>query len=317
MVEGSFVDFKMTVLITGGSGMVGTCFRDLIPDASLVSSSDCDLRSLSQTKALFNSIGPDYVIHLAAKVGGVKANTNYLGDFYRDNLLINTNVLECCRLSNVKKVVSLLSTCIYPDKVTYPLTEEQIHNGEPHQSNFAYAYAKRMLDVQSRAYRRQYGCNFITAVPNNLYGPNDNFHLEDSHVIPAIIRKVWEAKLGDNPPVLWGDGSPLREFTYSEDIANILLFLLREYNDEYPINIGKVGDIQIKKVTEIICELLDYDFNKIIWDTSKLSGQHRKPSSNKKLIDIGWDNNKYTSLYDGLKKTCEWFIINYPNVRGV
>ena len=307
----------MSILITGGSGMVGSSFKELRDDIIFVSSIDCDLRSLSQTKALFNSISPDYVIHLAAKVGGVKANTDYMGDFYRDNLLINTNVLECSKTSRVKKVVSLLSTCVYPDKVTYPLTEDQIHDGPPHSSNFAYAYAKRMLDVQSRSYRKQYGCNFITAIPNNLYGPNDNFHLEDSHVIPAIIRKVWEAKLSEKPVVLWGDGSPLREFTYSRDIAEILLFLLKNYDGDHPVNIGKTGHIEIKNVANIICEFLDYNFNNIEWDTTKPSGQHKKPSSNKKLIDIGWDDEKYTSLRDGLKKTCDWFIINYPNVRGI
>jgi GDP-L-fucose synthase len=307
----------MSILITGGSGMVGTSFKELSHDIISVSSSDCDLRSLSQTKALFNTTSPDYVVHLAAKVGGVKANTDYMGDFYRDNLLINTNVLECSRMSGVKKVVSLLSTCVYPDKVLYPLTEEQIHDGPPHSSNFAYAYAKRMLDVQSRAYRKQYGCNFITAIPNNLYGPNDNFHLEDSHVIPAIIRKVWEAKLSQRPVVLWGDGTPLREFTYSKDIAEILLFLLKNYNDDHPVNIGKTGHIEIKKVAKIVCEFLDYNFNDIRWDSTKPSGQHKKPSSNKKLIHIGWDDKKYTSLRDGLKKTCDWFIINYPNVRGI
>ena len=207
--------------------MVGSAFRDLAPDAIFISSDHCDLRSSSQAKSLFNTTKPDYVIHLAAKVGGVKANTEYLGDFYRENLLINTNVLECCRVNDVKKVVSLLSTCVYPDNVSYPLTEEQIHNGEPHPSNFAYAYAKRMLDVQSRSYRKQYGCSFITAIPNNLYGPHDNFHLEDSHVIPAMIRKIWEAKLKNENVILWGDGTPLREFTYSEDVGKILFYAQR------------------------------------------------------------------------------------------
>jgi GDP-L-fucose synthase len=173
-----------------------------------------------------------------------------------------------------------------------------------------------MLDVQSRAYREQYGCNFITAIPNNLYGENDNFDLEDSHVIPALIRKVWEAKINKEPSVFcWGDGSPLREFTYSEDIARILLFLMENYNDPEPINIGNTEEYSIKQVVEIICSILEYD-GEIVWQTDKPSGQHRKPSCNQKLLDLGWEKEDYVSLEEGLKKTCEWFIMTYPNVRG-
>ena len=189
--------------------------------------------------------------------------------------------------------------------------------GPPHHSNFGYAYAKRMVDVMSRAYRQQYGCNFITAIPNNLYGENDNFDLENSHVIPALMRKIWEAKLNDQPSVeVWGDGSPLREFTYSLDIAKILLFLLQNYNELDPINIGNTEECSIIEVVKLLCELLEYD-GKIVWNINKPNGQFRKPSSNKKLLDLGWKETDYTPLKEGLKKTCEWFKISYPNVRGV
>jgi GDP-L-fucose synthase len=174
-----------------------------------------------------------------------------------------------------------------------------------------------MVDVMSRAYRQQYGCNFITAIPNNLYGENDNFDLENSHVIPAIIRKVWEAKINKKPSVFcWGDGSPLREFTYSEDIARILLFLMEKYDEPEPINIGNTDEYSIKEVVEIICNILEYNGH-IEWQTNKPSGQHRKPSSNQKLLNLGWKKEDYTPLKEGLKKTCEWFIMNYPNVRGI
>jgi GDP-L-fucose synthase len=173
-----------------------------------------------------------------------------------------------------------------------------------------------MLDVQSRSYRQQHGCNFITAVPNNLYGKNDNFHLEDSHVIPAIIRKIWEAKLRGEPAVLWGDGSPLREFTYAEDIGKILVFLLDEYSEDMPINIGQTDEISIKDLAARICQYLNYDFEKVQWDASQPTGQLRKPSCNKRLIELGWRSEMYHSLDEGLKKTCEWFIMRYPNVRG-
>ena len=192
-----------------------------------------------------------------------------------------------------------------------------MHLGPPHDSNYGYAYAKRMVDVMTREYRQQYGCNFITAVPNNLYGENDNFDLENSHVIPALIRKVWEAKVNNiNHVECWGDGSSLREFTYSEDIAKILIFLLENYDSPEPINIGNTDEYSIKEVMEIICKLFEYDGD-VIWQTDKPSGQHRKPSSNKKLLDLGWKKEDYTSLEKCLKKTWEWFKITYPNVRGV
>jgi GDP-L-fucose synthase len=306
----------MRVLITGGTGMVGTAFRDILPDAIYISSAEQDLRDPQSARFAMIEHKPDVVIHLAAKVGGVKSNTDYVADFYSDNVLINANVLNAAHAFGVKKVVSLLSTCVYPDEVKYPLTEEQIHNGEPHHSNFGYAYAKRMLDVQSRAYRQQYGHNYICAVPNNLYGENDNYDLENSHVIPALTRKIWEAKINNIPFVeVWGDGSPLREFTYSGDIAKILVFLLENYDEPSPINIGNTEEHSIREVVEILCEILQYD-GKIKWNKSMPNGQQRKPSSNRKLLDLGWDISNHASLENGLKKTCDWFIMNYPNIRG-
>ena len=307
----------MKTLITGGTGMVGCAFLKDNHNFLFVGSKDHDLRNRDSVFEMFKKLQPDYMIHLAARVGGVKGNTDYVADFYSENIQINTNVLDAAYVFGVKKVVSLLSTCVYPDTAEYPLTEEQIHNGAPHPSNFGYAYAKRMLDIQSRAYRQQYGCNFITAVPNNLYGENDNFDLENGHVIPALMRKIWEAKLNQVSSVeCWGDGSPLREFTYSKDIAKILLFLLENYNNSSPLNIGNTEEYSIKQVVELLCEYLEYGGD-IIWNTSKPSGQYRKPSSNKKLIELGLPERSYTSLEQGLKKTCEWFKMNYPYVRGV
>jgi GDP-L-fucose synthase len=306
------------ILITGGTGLVGNAFStiNIKHTKILIGSSEYDLRNASDCEEMYKKYAPDHVIHLAAKVGGVSANSNYLADFYTDNTLINTNVLRYAQKYKVEKLVSLLSTCIYPDKVNFPLTEEQIHNGSPHNSNYGYAYAKRMLDVQSRVYRDQYGCNFITAIPNNLFGPNDNFDLQNSHVIPAIIHKVYDGRKNNSDVELWGDGTPLREFTYSLDLAKILLFLLEEYDELEPINVGNTEEYDIKTVAKMICNNLDYDFKRIKWNVNKPSGQYKKPSCNKKLLEIGWKKEEYTSLKDGLKKTCKWFIMNYPFVRG-
>jgi|TARA_R100000951_G_scaffold8773_1_gene7924 GDP-L-fucose synthase len=305
------------ILVTGGSGMLGHAVQTVLPSAVYLSSADGDLKQWEETVRLFEQHKPDIVINLAGRIGGVKANMQNMGNFYYDNMQINTNVIEACRIFGVNKLLSTLSTCIYPDKAPHPLKESDIHSGPPHSSNYAYAYSKRMVDVQSRAYRKQYGCNFTTVVLNNLFGENDNFDLEESHIIPAIIRKVWEAKINNKPFIeCWGDGSPLREFTYSKDTARILLFLLEKYDKEHPINIGNTNEYHIKEVVETICSILEYD-GVIKWDTTKPSGQYRKPSTNQKLLDLGWQNEWYTSLEKGLTKTCEWVKLNYPNIRGV
>ena len=305
----------MSILVTGGSGMVGSALKSICPDAVFISSRDFDLREQEQAKKMFETHSPKHVVHLAAKVGGINANMKSLGDFYRENILINTNVLEAARTSNVEKVVSLLSTCVYPDETRYPLTEEQIHDGPPHSSNYAYAYAKRMLDIQSQAYRNQYGCNFITAVPNNLFGQNDNYDLNDSHVIPAIMHKMFLAKQNNENVVLWGNGSPLREFTYSKDLAHILLFLLEHYDEKEPINVGNTVERSIKNVAELIAEYINFK-GTITWDTTKPSGQYRKPSDNTKLMQLGWRPEMFTSFERAMKTSCKWFVENYPNVRG-
>lgn len=312
----SHLDGFMKILVTGGTGMIGKALKEVLPDAIFVGSQEYDLRDSKATSELFQTIRPDYVIHLAAKVGGVKANFENLGSFYYDNIMINTNVLECCRKYKVQKVLSFLSTCVYPAGAEYPLTEEQIHNGPPHFTNYAYAYTKRMLDIQSRSYRKQYGCNFITIVPNNLFGEHDNFEMENSHVIPAIIRKVYDAKKNNTPLELWGDGSSLREFTYSKDLAQIVLVLLKQYSGAHPINVGNTEEYSIKEVAKTIVNIMNYK-GKIIWDVSKQSGQYKKPSNNSKLLDLGWQKTDYTSFETAIKDTCHWFVENYPNVRGV
>lgn len=296
--------------------MVGNSFKKVLPDAIYVSSEDCNLTSQQETSELFLKYKPKYVIHLAARVGGVMANMNNLGSFYYDNVMMNTNVLECSRVNGVKKLISCLSTCIYPDKVEYPLSEDKIHLGPPHQSNYSYAYTKRMIEVQSRAYREQYGCDFICMSPNNLYGTHDNFDLENSHVIPAIIRKIYEAKLNNKKAIFWGDGTPLREFTYSDDIPEISLYLLENYSNSSAINVGNTKEISIKQVVDMVANYFDFD-GEVFWDTTKPMGQIRKPSDNNKFVSLGWNNDRYTKFEIGLKETCKWFTMNYPNVRGV
>ena len=307
----------MNILVTGGNGMVGSAFQNLETNhnLTLVGSSQYDLRKPLDVAAMMRENCPDTIIHLAARVGGVKGNTDFVADFFSDNILINTNVLEAARREGIKKVVSLLSTCVYPNNVSYPLTEDQIHNGEPHQSNFGYAYAKRMLEVHSRAIRHQYGLKYITAIPNNLYGLNDNFDLQNGHVIPSIIRKVWESKQTGTPPEFWGSGQALREFTYSEDLARALIWMVENYSDPQPLNIGNPGDISIYNLVTKIQGIMNVS-SSATWDLSKPEGQYKKPSSNKRFMELAPDF-EYTTLDRGLEKTIAWFLKEHPNVRGI
>ncbi len=260
------------------------------------------------------------VYHLAAHVGGVKANIDRLATFFSQNSQMSLSVLDACVYFSVPKVVSVLSTCVYPDTsyITLPLTEEQLHLGPPHSSNFGYAYAKRMLDVHTRALRNQYGVAYITVIPNNLFGPGDNFHLNDGHVLPALMRKIWEAKItGSSHVTVWGDGTPLREFTYVKDAARILKVAADEYDHDLPLNIGCTEERSIRSIVESLCEMLEYKGD-IVYDTSKPVGQLRKPSSNHRLLSMtSWKEKDYTPFSQALRETCEWFKINYPNVRGV
>jgi len=317
------LDLK-NILVTGANGLLGRALLSTLEkepyNVCAPSSKELNLNSKENVDRYIANNKIDCVYHLAARVGGVKANTEFVGNFYDQNIAINTNVLSACLVFGIPKVVSVLSTCVYPDApyVSYPLTEDQLHLGPPHDSNFGYAYAKRMLDVQTRAYRKQHGVNYITVIPNNLFGEHDNFHLEDGHVIPALMRKIWEAKLNNKPTVeIWGDGSPLREFTYAGDIARILLKVSEEYNEEQPLNIGNTEEHSISSVAMKLVEFLEYD-GKLVFNTDKPSGQFRKPSSNKRLLEkTSWRAEDYTPFDIALKNTCEWFKIAYPNVRGI
>jgi GDP-L-fucose synthase len=305
------------ILVTGGTGMVGRALQKVLPDAAYVGSK-YDLTKYDQVVKLFEKEKPKYVIHLAAKVSGMKGNMNAVAEHYTENVLMNTNVLEVSRIYKVEKLLSVLSTCVYPEDTEYPMVEENIHNGEPHSTNLGYGFSKRMLDVQARAYRRQYNCNFVNIIPNNLFGEHDNFHLEESHVIPSVIRKIYEAKRAEIGFVkLWGTGEPLREFTYSGDLAKIIVSMFNDYDEEYPINVGNPGEYSIKEIAFVISQILDYK-GMILWDTRESDGQYRKPSDNSKFLNYDWhEESGYTDFKVALEQTCQWFLENYPNVRGV
>lgn len=298
----------MTKIITGGTGLIGSAFSN-----GVKLSSKRDLRDYDKAKFAIAMYKPDVVIHCAAKVGGVGANMEFPADFFMDNIRMNTNVIQACHELKIPKLVSFLSTCVFPDKVEYPLDETKIELGPPHQSNYAYAYAKRMADVQIRAFNKQYGTKFFSVIPCNVYGPNDNFSLEVGHVIPMLIHKCYLAKKNRKTFEVWGDGTPLREFVYSKDVANIVDLLIQKYEGTDPVIISNPTEYSIKQVVDLIVEYMGFK-GKVKWLTDKPNGQHRKPSSNAKLLSIIGDY-EFTTLEKGLKESIEWFILNYPNVR--
>jgi GDP-L-fucose synthase len=296
------------LLVTGGNGLVGS---SITSDVKI--GKEYDLRNIEETDKMFEYHKPTHVIHCAGKVGGLSANMNYKGEFFYDNIMINTNVIESARKNNVKKLVSFLSTCVFPDNIEYPITEKKIHLGAPHFSNYPYAYAKRMADIQIRAYREQYGLEYVSVIPTNIYGPNDNFSLDTGHVIPMLLHKMYNAQRDNADFVVWGSGTPLREFIYSKDIAKLSEWALDNYNESEPIIFSNSNEISIKDLVDLLVNEFNFK-GKVIFDKTKPDGQFRKPSDNSKLKSY-LPNFEFTPIEEGLKETINWFIENYDKTR--
>ena len=310
-----------SILVTGGTGLVGNGIKRVSKDYHekynfiYISSKDYDLISFDQTKAMFEKFRPNYVIHLAACVGGLYKNMNNKVEMLEKNLMINYNVVKCSHDYKVEKLISCLSTCIFPDKVTYPIDESSLHNGPPHHSNDAYAYAKRMLEIHSKAYRENYGDNFITVSPTNVYGPYDNFNLEDAHVLPALIHKCYLAKEANEDFIIRGSGSPLRQFIFSEDLAKLIMIILENHNDDNLILSPPESDeLSIKDLATIIAKEFNYE-ERIKFDSSYSNGQYKKTVSVNKLLSVIGDF-QYTKIEDGIKKSVRWFIENKDSIKN-
>ena len=307
------------ILVTGSEGLVGYALKQVAKskkkqDIYFASRDDGDLTDFKSTQKLFKRIKPDQVIHLAAEVGGIGGNMMHSGEYFRNNVLININVLECARIYKVKKLISFMSTCVFPDKIKYPLKVENLHNGIPHPSNFGYAYAKRMLEVQSSAYRKEWGCNFIVLIPTNIYGENDNWSIKDGHVIPSLIHKIYIAKKDSKSFHVWGSGKPLREFVYSLDIAKLIFWALAKYNSEKPLILTNSKETSILDLVKSISKIMKYK-GEIIFDSDKPDGQFRKPSDSSDLKKL-YPKFVFTPIESGLNKTIKWFIKYYPKVRN-
>jgi GDP-L-fucose synthase len=298
----------MKRLVTGGTGLVGSA---IIADVKV--GRNYDLTNPEICDSMFNEHKPTHVIHCAAKVGGLGGNMNYKGEYFHDNIMINTNVIESARKAGVTNLVSFLSTCVFPDNIEYPLTEKKIHLGEPHFSNYPYAYAKRMADIQIRAYREQYGVKYTSVIPCNIYGPNDNFSLEHGHVIPMLMHKLYLAQQRNEDFVVWGSGKPLREFIFSKDVAKLAEWALDNYDESEPIIFSTSNEISIMDLVDLLVKEFEFK-GKVIFDDSKPDGQFRKPSDNSKLKSYLPDF-EFTPIEEGIRETVYWFKENYDRAR--
>lgn len=301
------------IYIAGHNGLVGSAIlRELEKEGYkniiVKTRQELDLTIKEKVKEFFEKEKIEYVFLAAAKVGGIVANDEYPADFIRENIEIETNIIHHAYENNVKKLLFLGSSCVYPKMCLQPIKEEYLLTGELEYTNKAYAIAKIAGIIMCQSYNKQYGTNFISVMPTNLYGPNDNFDLNSSHVLPALIRKFYEAKMnGSKEVVLWGTGSPMREFLYVDDLAQACIFLMNQYNDNDIINIGTGEDISIKELAEIVRNEVGYNGN-IVWDTNKPDGTPKKLLDVSKLETLGYKSK--TSLVDGIKATYSWYQNN-------
>ena len=302
------MDSNSRIYVAGHKGLVGSAIvRNLkgrgYNNISSATSDHWDLRVRQDVDTFFRINNPEYVFLAAAKVGGIHANNKYPAEFIHDNLMIQTNVIDSAYRNGVKKLVFLGSSCIYPKMATQPITEDALMTGPLEPTNDAYATAKIAGIRMCLAYRQQYGFNAISLMPTNLYGPNDNFDLLNSHVLPAMIRKFHEAT---DKVTLWGDGSAMREFLHVDDLAEACYTCMEKYDEPEPINVGTGEDVTIKELAEIIADIVG---NKIIWwDTSKPNGTPRKVLNVNKLKSLGW--NPTISLREGIQSTYNWYKEN-------
>ncbi len=301
------------IYVAGHNGMVGSAivralknhgFSDII----VRSSKELNLTRQNEVENFFTYEKPEYVFLAAAKVGGIYANSTYPAEFIYDNLMIECNVIHASYQNKVRKLLFLGSSCIYPKLSPQPIKEEYLLSGYLEPTNEAYAIAKISGIELCKFYREQYGCDFISVMPTNLYGPNDNFHPENSHVLPALIRKFHEAKINNyDKVVVWGTGKARREFLYVDDLAEACIFLMKEYSGETHLNIGTGMDLEIKELAEIIKNIVNYK-GEIVYDFLKPDGTPQKLLDVSKINKIGWKAK--TDLLDGITKTYQWYVNN-------
>ena len=302
----------MTILVAGGSGLVGLAIvrelKGLNQDVIGISSKDIDLLDRNKTFKFVKNLKPTAIIDSAAKVGGIGGNNSYPVEFLSQNLQIQSNLMDAAHAAKVLKFVFLGSSCIYPRDCDQPIKEEYLLTGELEQTNSAYAVAKIAGIELIKSYRKEYGYKWISVMPTNMFGPNDNFDLENGHVLPVLIRKFIEAKRsGSGKVTLWGSGKSLREFLYVDDLAKAVVFCMDKYDDSKQINVGSGHEVSIKDLATMISAVVGFS-GEIIWDSSKPDGTPRKVLDSSKIIKLGW--KPLISLDQGIASTVEWYLQN-------
>ncbi|MBR2317726.1 MAG: GDP-L-fucose synthase [Spirochaetales bacterium] len=302
------------IYVAGHRGLVGSSILRALDRAGYKNvvyrtHKELDLTNFEAVKNFFDRERPEYVFLAAAKVGGIWANKTHKAEFIYENLQIQNSVIKNAYDYGVKKLLFLGSSCIYPRMCPQPIKEEYLLSGYLEETNDAYAIAKISGLMMCRAFRQQYGVDYISAMPTNLYGYNDNFDLESSHVLPALMRKIHDAKENNVPEVtVWGTGSPLREFLFVDDLADALVFLMNEYSGEEHVNVGTGTDVSIKELAQLICKVVGYK-GKLVFDTSKPDGTPKKLLDVSKINSLGW--KAAVSLEEGIRKTYEWYLQEY------
>lgn len=303
-----------TILVTGGSGLVGTAIKNISQNYNFnfifISSSDYNLLEAEQVKKMFEICKPNYVIHLAACVGGLYKNMNNKVEMLEKNLIINYNIVKYSHEYKVEKLIACLSTCIFPDKTSYPIKENTLHDGPPHDSNYAYAYAKRMLEIHCRTYREEFGDNFVCIIPTNIYGPNDNFDVDNGHVIPSLIHKCFLAKKNSEKFTIKGSGKPLRQFIFSVDLAKMIMLILEKHIiNNIILSDSEENEVTIEYIARIIAKKYNYE-HMIEFDLSFSDGQYKKTVSNKNIKTILNDDFEFTNIEKGINISIDWFLEN-------
>lgn len=274
-----------------------------------LSSKDCDLTKLDEVLSVFGSHRPDAVLHFAAVSGGIQYSMKYPATMLRDNVLMNINVLEAARLLDVKKTAMTLSAGMYPVSASLPLSEDEIHNGYPHETNYSYSFAKRLIDPSIKAYRAEYGINVIGLISNGIFGPNMNFRPGEAVMVGDLIRRFYENKDNGQNVTIWGDGSPLREYTYSEDLARAFMWGLDHYDDEQVLNAGSTEEVSVKDTAYMIADAIGVSRNRVVFDTSKPAGIYKKGTDNSRFVNLS--GFSYQDFKTGLNATVKWFVENY------
>jgi len=310
------MDKTQRILVTGGTGLLGTAIQTINADYPqyefiFASSKSCNLTDRDQVLAYIKDCEPDFVLHLASLSGGIGLSRKYPATILRDNVLINMFVLEASRLLGVKKTVMTLSTGMYPAKVVNPIREEYIHEGCPHPSNYSYAFAKRLVDPMVKAYRAEYGLKVIGLIPNGIFGEGDCFNFDDANMLAALIRRFHEHRNDNEPIVVWGDGSPLREYTYAKDIARAYMWCLENYDDEQVLHIGTTEEHSVKEMAFMIADTLQIPRERIIFDTTKPSGQLRKSTDNSRFISLS--EFQYMPFRVALENTIHWYAETFEH----